>query len=58
MAVDRKAQLQYIGEEDFGVVEWGAGEDKEVEGWGILVGMVEDQVGEEEEEVEMSVLIH
>ena len=52
--MDKKAQLHQIGAEDFGVVEWGVGEAKEVEGWGILVGVDEDLVEEEEEEVEMS----
>ena len=57
MAVDKKAQVHQIGAEDFGVVEWGVGECKEVEGRGILVGVVEDQVEEEEEEVPAPVLI-
>ena len=33
------------------MVEWGVGEDKVVEGRGILVDVVEDQVDAEEEEV-------
>ena len=40
------------------MVEWGVGEDKVVEGWGILVNVVEDQVDAEEEEVAAPVLIH
>ena len=55
--MDKKAQLRQIGAEDFGVVDRGVGEAKEVEGWGILVGVEADLVEEEEEEVEMSVLI-
>ena len=49
MALDRKAQVHQIGAKDFGVVEWDVEEGKEVEEWGILVGVVEDQVEEEEE---------
>ena len=56
--VDRKAQAHQIGAEDFGVVEWGVGEDKVVEGWGILVDVVQDPVDVEEEEVPALVLIH
>ena len=40
------------------MVEWGVGEDKVVEGRGILVDVVEDQVDAEEEELEAAVLIH
>ena len=58
MAVDRKAQVHHIGAEGFGVVEWDVGEDKVVEGWGILVEVVEDPVDVEEEEVAAPVLIH
>ena len=57
VAADKKAQHLQIGAEDFGVVDRGVGEAKEVEGWGILVGVDVDQVEEEEEEVEMPVLI-
>ena len=39
------------------MVEWGVGEDKEVEEWGTLVGVEEDQEEEEEEEVPAPVLI-
>ena len=56
--VDRKAQAHQIGAEDFGVVEWAMEGCKEVEGWGILVGVVEDRVEEEEEGVLAPVLIH
>ena len=38
-------------------MEWDVGEGKEVEEWGILVGVVEDQVEEGEEEVPAPVLI-
>ena len=57
VAADKKAQHLQIGAEDFGVVDRGVGEAKEVEGWGILVGVDVDQVEEEEEEVDMPVLI-
>ena len=40
------------------MVEWGVGEDKVVEGWGIQVDAVEDQVHTKEEELEAAVLIH
>ena len=56
--MDRKAQVHQIGAEDFGVVEWDVEGCKEVEGQGILVGVVEDQVEEEEEEVAAPILIH
>ena len=39
-------------------MEWGAGEDKVVEGRGIQVDGVEDQVDAEEEELEVAILIH
>ena len=58
VARDRKAQVYQIGAEDFGVVEWDVEGCKEVEGQGILVGVVEDQVEEEEEEVAAPILIH
>ena len=38
-------------------MDWGVGEARGVEGWGILVGADADLVEEEEEEVEMSSLI-
>ena len=57
MALDKKAQVHQIGAKDFGVVEWDVEEGKEVEEWGILVGVVEDQVEEGEEEVPAPVLI-
>ena len=57
VALDRKAQLRQIGAEDFGVVDRGVVEAKEVEGWGILVGADGDLVEEEEEKVEIPVLI-
>ena len=54
----KKAQINQIGAEDFGVVEREVGEGKVVEGiWGIRVDMIVEQVGEEEEEVEVPVLI-
>ena len=56
--MDRKAQLRQIGAENFGVVvDRGVGEAKEVEGWGILVGVGADLVGEEEEDLGVPVLI-
>ena len=56
--MDRKAQVHQIGAEDFRMVEWGVEGCKEVEGQGILVGVVEDQVEEEEQEVAAPILIH
>ena len=40
------------------MVEWGVGEYKAVEGRGILVDTVEDQLDVEEEELEAIILIH
>ena len=39
-------------------MEWGVGEDKVLEGRGILVDAVKDQVDTEEEELEAAILIH
>ena len=57
MALDKKAQVHPIGAEDSGVVDRGVVEAKEVEKWGILVGVDRDMEEEEEEEVEMPILI-
>ena len=65
MVVRKKAQINQIGAEDFGVVEWDVAEDKVVEEiWGIRVDVVVEQVDvvveqvdEEEEEVEVPILI-
>ena len=57
MALDKKAQIHPIGAKDSGVVDRGAEEAKEVEKWGILVGVDGDMVEDEEEEVEMPILI-
>ena len=57
MALDKKAQVHPIGAEDSGVVDRGVVEAKEVEKWGILVGVDGDMVEEGEEEVEMPILI-
>ena len=57
MAVDRKAQVHQIGAEDFGGVEQGVGRGQGGGRTGTLMGVEEDQVEEEEEEVLASVLI-
>ena len=57
MALDKKAQLRRIAAEDSGVVDQGVVEAKEVERWGILVGVDGDMVEAEEEEVEMPILM-
>ena len=56
--MEKKAQINQIGAENFGVVERDVGEAKVVEGtWGIRVDVVVEQVDEEKEEVEVPILI-